>query len=127
MYITDGIFFISHVNSDISPDFGGRLTPPYPSSLLWLTLKMATKRPPTPPSGDEKVTEIQDGPTLDFVSSVETEKALLRKIDLRLIPVIMLLYLFSFLDRGESEIINLGSEYRLIPQKLTSGMQSYTG
>lgn len=64
---------------------------------------MATEKSTSPPpSGDEKTTEIQDGLAAEFISSVASEKALLRKIDLRLIPVIMLLYLFSFLDRGES-------------------------
>lgn len=82
---------------------------------------MAIEKPPTPPSGDEKVVEIQNGPIAEFISSAASEKALLRKIDLRLIPVIMLLYLFSFLDRGESEIINKGAGYRLIPEKVNIG------
>lgn len=36
---------------------------------------------------------------------VAKERALVRKIDWHLIPIIMVLYLFSFLDRGK-----LGSE-----------------
>jgi hypothetical protein len=32
--------------------------------------------------------------------SPEAERKLIRKLDLQLIPVIVLLYLFSFLDRG---------------------------
>lgn len=34
----------------------------------------------------------------------EQEKKLWRKIDLRLMPILSLMYLFSFLDRGESAI-----------------------
>jgi hypothetical protein len=34
--------------------------------------------------------------------SIEAERKLIRKLDLQLIPVIVLLYLFSFLDRGMS-------------------------
>jgi hypothetical protein len=34
------------------------------------------------------------------------ERALLRKLDLNLIPIIMLLYLLSFLDRGSSRLTN---------------------
>jgi hypothetical protein len=36
----------------------------------------------------------------EVVVSSAVEKALIRKLDLHLIPIIMLLYLFSFLDRG---------------------------
>jgi hypothetical protein len=38
--------------------------------------------------------------SLDSVSVDKMEKALIRRIDWYLIPLIMLLYLFSFLDRG---------------------------
>lgn len=41
--------------------------------------------------------EISLGPTLD---EEQIEKTLIRKIDLHILPIVVLLYLFSFLDRG---------------------------
>lgn len=41
--------------------------------------------------------EVSAGPTLD---EERMEKALIRKIDLHILPLVVLLYLFSFLDRG---------------------------
>lgn len=38
--------------------------------------------------------------SVSFASDPRRERVLLRKLDLHLIPLIMLLYLFSFLDRG---------------------------
>jgi hypothetical protein len=55
------------------------------------------------PSEDDKRTQIQDPAAVE--SDVETllqgadEKKLLRKLDLYIIPLVMALYLFSFLDR----------------------------
>jgi hypothetical protein len=41
------------------------------------------------------------------VIDVEKEKALVRKIDWHLIPIIMVLYLFSFLDRGQLPVAKI--------------------
>jgi hypothetical protein len=41
--------------------------------------------------------EFSSGPTLD---EERIEKTLVRKIDLHILPLVVLLYLFSFLDRG---------------------------
>ena len=50
---------------------------------------------------------IQDSPHKQVSESLEgidhaAEKKLVRKLDLHIIPIVMLLYLFSFLDRQES-------------------------
>ena len=42
--------------------------------------------------------EVSAGPTLD---EEKIERSLVRKIDLHILPFVVLLYLFSFLDRGE--------------------------
>ena len=47
----------------------------------------------------EKAQLSDDVPISEEINST-AEKALIRKLDLHLIPIIMLLYLFSFLDRG---------------------------
>jgi hypothetical protein len=44
------------------------------------------------------------------VSQAEYDK-LLRKVDLRVIPILAVLYLLSFLDRGESSCILALGEY----------------
>ncbi|KAL7799272.1 major facilitator superfamily domain-containing protein [Trichoderma ceciliae] len=77
----------------------------------------------TMPSEDDKTTQIQDPAAVE--SDNETplqgvdEKKLLRKLDLYIIPLVMALYLFSFLDRvnignarlyGLEEDLNLSSE-----------------
>lgn len=55
------------------------------------------------PGEDEKRIQVQDHAAVE--SDVETllqgadEKKLLRKLDLYIIPLVMALYLFSFLDR----------------------------
>lgn len=59
-----------------------------------------------------------DAPPMYPTSATElpesaVEKALVRKVDMHIIPLIILLYLFSFLDRGmsgssHSERYNLG-------------------
>jgi hypothetical protein len=41
--------------------------------------------------------EVSSGPTLD---EERIEKSLIRKIDIHILPFVVLLYLFSFLDRG---------------------------
>lgn len=60
------------------------------------------KKTPSAESTDirtEKAVPIHDDTNIEEGSSA-AEKALTKKLDLRLIPIIMLLYLFSFLDRG---------------------------
>lgn len=42
--------------------------------------------------------EVSSGPTLD---EEKIERSLVRKIDLHILPFVVLLYLFSFLDRGK--------------------------
>ena len=37
----------------------------------------------------------------EVILSPEEERKLWRKIDIRLLPIISLMYLFSFMDRGE--------------------------
>jgi hypothetical protein len=41
--------------------------------------------------------EVSSGPTLD---EENIERSLIRKIDMHILPFVVLLYLFSFLDRG---------------------------
>ena len=72
---------------------------------------------------DEKVTtpsELSHADGADVETSTVNEKALLRKLDLTLLPAVTLLYLLSFLDRanvgnakvaGLTEAINM-CEYR---------------
>jgi hypothetical protein len=52
-----------------------------------------------PLSHDEAYKEAGDGARGDLGLGGKAEKALVRKLNLRLIPLIMLLYTFSFLDR----------------------------
>lgn len=54
------------------------------------------------------------------------EKALLRKIDRRLLPAVGILYLLSFLDRSNGEIHETGSTRILKLHLLTPFMQSET-
>ena len=49
--------------------------------------------------GAEKVAIDGSAPAIDEASLGVDEKKLVRKLDLHLIPLVMLLYLFSFLDR----------------------------
>ena len=67
--------------------------------------------------GDEKPIARDDISVLDFGGDSELppppelteaeERQLYRKIDLRLMPILALMYLFSFLDRGRSTVVNL--------------------
>lgn len=53
-------------------------------------------------SSAELPDELSSGPTLD---EEKIERSLIQKIDLHILPFVVLLYLFSFLDRGtRSEI-----------------------
>jgi hypothetical protein len=58
---------------------------------------MGHTEPDTGSPNDQHVPdEISLGPTLEG----QIEKTLIRKIDLHILPIVVLLYLFSFLDRG---------------------------
>lgn len=52
---------------------------------------------PGSPNDQDVPDEMSSGPTLD---EEKIEKSLIRKIDLHILPIVVLLYLFSFLDRG---------------------------
>lgn len=49
-----------------------------------------------PPMRTEDVEKIGESPTVDK----ETEKRLLRKLDMRIIPMVCWIYLMNFMDRG---------------------------
>lgn len=49
-------------------------------------------------SDEESKTAPIEGVTSNYIDP-QAERKLLRKLDLHLIPLVMLLYLFSFLDR----------------------------
>ncbi|CAG8972338.1 hypothetical protein HYALB_00005006 [Hymenoscyphus albidus] len=72
----------------------------------------------TQPSTDEKKQAGNDSTSLDSVVNVETEgiseKALLRKLDWKLLPGLTLLYLSSFLDRSNG-VFPLTSCFSLSP------------
>lgn len=68
---------------------------------------------------DEKRGERDDVSVVDFggdselppppVLTEEEERRLYRKLDWRLMPILSLMYLFSFLDRGQSSNVSYGS------------------
>jgi hypothetical protein len=59
---------------------------------------MGHAEPGTGPLNDQDVPdEVSAGPTL---LEEQTEKTLIKKIDLHVLPFVVSLYLFSFLDRG---------------------------
>lgn len=64
--------------------------------------KDVTEKPPvdTPPQQYEKVT-LENGEPLAPVDAA-TEKRLLRKLDMRIIPMLCWVYLMNFMDRGKS-------------------------
>jgi hypothetical protein len=60
------------------------------------------RKAPDAESGSQKVEKVViDGspPAIDGAALGVDEKRLVRKLDLHLVPLVMLLYLFSFLDR----------------------------
>lgn len=52
----------------------------------------------TDPVSPDLPDEVSSGPTLD---EEKIERSLVRKIDIHILPFVVLLYLFSFLDRGK--------------------------
>jgi hypothetical protein len=59
------------------------------------------KRSDSSPSLPEKVEQVDNVGT-SLVVDAETEKRLLRKLDMRIIPMICWIYLMNFMDRGMS-------------------------
>lgn len=57
------------------------------------------KRSDSSPSVPEKREQVENAGTLLIVDS-ETERRLLRKLDIRIIPMICWIYLMNFMDRG---------------------------
>lgn len=57
----------------------------------------------TPPSGEVSDTNVEKGdisdPNLHTGFDEKATKALIRKVDLHIVPVLVILYLLSFLDR----------------------------
>ena len=65
-------------------------------------------------TNQEKQGTVATGETIDF--SMVDEKKTLRKMDIRLIPMLALLYLLSFLDRGNignAKIQGMGTTLKL--------------
>ena len=58
------------------------------------------KRSDSPPSASERVEDTENIAQLAVVDAA-TEKRLLRKLDMRIIPMICWIYLMNFMDRGE--------------------------
>ena len=74
------------------------------------------------PYGDEKLLvqsppSLTDGAETDFEGI--HEKALLRKLDLKLLPALTLLYLLSFLDRSNGESLQATEETRVVANSST--------
>lgn len=55
----------------------------------------------TDPVAPDVPDEVSSGPTLD---EEKIERSLVRKIDIHILPFVVLLYLFSFLDRGKWDV-----------------------
>ncbi|KIM43201.1 hypothetical protein M413DRAFT_398146 [Hebeloma cylindrosporum] len=65
--------------------------------------------------------------TIDDFNTPE-DKALLRKIDLRLLPILTLLYLLSFLDRtniGNAKIVGLTTDLKVSPPQYNTALALY--
>lgn len=63
--------------------------------------KIELVQPPAPVSPEPvKVERHDDDTVLPEVVSPEVEKRLLRKLDIRIVPMVMWIYLMNFMDRG---------------------------
>lgn len=60
------------------------------------------------PSVPEKIEEV-DNAGSSIAVDAETEKRLLRKLDMRIIPMICWIYLMNFMDRGTFGLIEPGN------------------
>ncbi|KAF8195576.1 major facilitator superfamily domain-containing protein [Pholiota molesta] len=82
---------------------------------------MSSKTPSEKGSEKGSITTIQDFNTPE-------DKALVRKIDFRLIPILTLLYLLSFLDRtniGNAKIVGLVTDLRVSPPEYNTSLALY--
>ncbi|TFK52770.1 MFS general substrate transporter [Heliocybe sulcata] len=96
---------------------------------------MAAPEYKTPPSSvDEKPTveTIETAPEKrDYDGAVapvlteEEEKRLWRKVDLRLMPILSIMYLFSFLDRGNAKLQGLVSQLHLVGNQYNIALTMY--
>lgn len=75
------------MNSEI--DYSGQTTPD----------KIDKARLGSQPSVPEKIEQVENAGSSVAVDA-ETEKRLLRKLDIRIIPMICWIYLMNFMDRG---------------------------
>ena len=75
------------MNSEI--DYSGQTTPD----------KIDKTTPESEPSVPEKIEQVENAGSSIAVDA-ETEKRLLRKLDIRIIPMICWIYLMNFMDRG---------------------------
>jgi len=57
------------------------------------------KRADSTPSVPEKIEQVENAGS-SLAVDAETEKRLLRKLDMRIIPMICWIYLMNFMDRG---------------------------
>jgi hypothetical protein len=64
------------------------------------TLDMAEEKIQTTDDGPSRSTTSVRSTDVEFVRGAIDEKRLLRKLDLRLLPAVSVLYLLSFLDRS---------------------------
>ncbi|KAK4933920.1 hypothetical protein LTR66_015819, partial [Elasticomyces elasticus] len=68
----------------------------------------------TDPVAPDVPDEVSSGPTLD---EEKIERSLVRKIDIHILPFVVLLYLFSFLDRvniGNARLYGLEEDLGLV-------------
>ncbi|KAL0961157.1 hypothetical protein HGRIS_006129 [Hohenbuehelia grisea] len=75
---------------------------------------------------DSQLSSRDDATTADF--DTPEDRKLVRKIDLRLIPILTLLYLLSFLDRtniGNARIIGLAADLNLSPPGYNTSLALY--
>ncbi|KAK0464541.1 major facilitator superfamily domain-containing protein [Desarmillaria tabescens] len=66
--------------------------------------------------------------TVSEVADTQEDRRLVRKVDLRLIPILSLLYLLSFLDRsniGNARIIGLAADIHLSPSAYNTALALY--
>ncbi|KAK0244214.1 major facilitator superfamily domain-containing protein [Armillaria nabsnona] len=73
-------------------------------------------------NGSDTVSEV------NFNADTQEDRRLVRKVDLRLIPILLLLYLLSFLDRsniGNARIIGLATDIHLSPSAYNTALALY--
>lgn len=81
------------MNSEI--DYSGQTTPE----------KINRARLESESSAPDKIEQVEN-PGSTIAVDAETEKRLLRKLDIRIIPMICWIYLMNFMDRGMFEVHN---------------------